>query len=309
VAAAAALMLLTAAPVVANRRIARTFREEEIFAPTAFARLLAKLDPRREYRTLGESIYRPPTRTMDLSVRSDPAQLEVSRRGWSEYAHALWNRGTVLNLDYDRGDLSRVSTLRRLSEYASRSSRSAAFFGNLSLRYGVRYEGQTPLAGFRRFGGDALQHFDEHSAAYPDIRLAERWSETRGGIRALNNLARMGPGELLVETGLERNGTARAGAVRIVERKPERLVVDTRAIEPTWLFVLRAFWRYRTVRVDGQSVEVFPAQLAYTAVPVPSGVHRVEWTENVPGGEISRFGPILYVAALAALFVRQRRFR
>jgi hypothetical protein len=97
--------------------------------------------------------------------------------------------------------------------------------------------------------------------------------------------------------------------VRILERKPERLVVETQAIDPTWLFVLRAFWSYRTVRVDGRPVEVFPAQLAFSALPVPSGVHRVEWTEKVPGGEVSRFGPILYVAVVAVLIIRQRRSR
>ncbi|HEY3125277.1 MAG TPA: hypothetical protein VGK70_14600, partial [Thermoanaerobaculia bacterium] len=172
-AAIGALLLLTAAPIAASRRIGRTFREEEVFAPTAFARMIRKVDPEGAYRTLGESMYRPTTGALPWALGPDPAGLEVSRREWYEYAHAIWNRGTVLNLDLDQSDLSRVNSLRLISLPAVRSRGSAAFFGNLSLRFGLRHRGEPALAGYRRFGGDALQDFDEHELAYPDIRMAE----------------------------------------------------------------------------------------------------------------------------------------
>jgi hypothetical protein len=180
VATACALALLTAAPIVAGRRIARTFREEEVFAPARFARMIQKIDPEGAYRTLGQSIFRPATPALDWAVRSDPAHLEISRRAWYECAHAIWGRGTVLNEDADHGDFSRIQTLRRVGELASRSPGSAAFFGNLSLRFGVRYRGQSPLPGYREYGGDLLQEFDEHEASYPHIRMGERWRVTTG---------------------------------------------------------------------------------------------------------------------------------
>jgi hypothetical protein len=308
-AAVGALLLLTAAPIAASRRIGRTFREEAVFAPTAFARMIRKFDPEGAYRTLGESMYRPTTGALPWALGPDPAGLEVSRREWYEYAHAIWNRGTVLNLDLDHGDLSRVNSLRLISLPAVRSRGSAAFFGNLSLRFGLRHRGQPPLAGYRRFGGDALQDFDEHELAYPDIRMAERWRETTGGIPALREIGRMRPGEILVESGIPRTGNARPGRIKILEKKPERLVMEVATLDPTWLFALRAYWEHRTVRMDGRRIEVQPAQIAFSAVAVPAGVHRIEWRECVPGGRISRWGPVLFGLLVARLLVRERRSR
>jgi hypothetical protein len=304
-----ALALLTAAPVAANRRIARIFREEEVFAPTAFARIIAKADPRGDYRTLGESVFLPATPGLALAIRSDPAELEVSRREWYEYAHALWSRGTVLNMDLDRGDLSRVDTLRRVGELAVKSRTSSAFFGNLSLRFGARYRGQPALSGYRPFRADLLQEFDEHEAAYPDVRLAQRWRETAGGVPALREIGRVGPGEVLVETGVDRIGASRGGRVVMKEREPERLVMEVDARDPTWLFVLRAYWNHRTVRLDGRPVDVAPAQLAFSAVPIPVGRHAIEWVERVPGGDVSRWGPVVSLLASIVLFVRGRLSR
>jgi MYXO-CTERM domain-containing protein len=61
------------------------------------------------------------------------------------------------------------------------------------------------------------------------------------------------------------------------------------------------------VRVDGREVEQVPAQIAFTAVPIPPGRHRVDWEETLPGGEVSRFGPVLGLLGAAGLLARQRR--
>jgi hypothetical protein len=71
--------------------------------------------------------------------------------------------------------------------------------------------------------------------------------------------------------------------------------------------VLRGFWSHRTVRLDGRPVEPVPAQLAFTAIPIPAGEHVVDWRENLPGGDVSRLGPVLFVLAAAALLLRERR--
>ncbi len=303
---AIALIILTAVPLAANRRIARTFREDEVFAPTAFARFLQRRDPPGAYRTLGESIYLPRSK-MELDVAgSDVGLIDLPRRRWYEYVGALWHRGTVLNGDLDGGDLARVESLRGVSRIAARYRDSASFFAGLALRWGIRFRDQPSLAGFRRIGGDPVQDWDELSEAVPDIRLVERWREVAGGIRAVSLLPHLQTGEIEIETGSEQTGTARPGQVRILEKTPERLRIETKSQDSTWLFVLRAYWPYRDVRVDGQEAEVFPAHLAYSAIFLRSGRHVVDWNERLPGAGASRWGPVLFVLGCGLLLIRHR---
>jgi hypothetical protein len=303
---AVSLALLSFVPIVANRRIAGTFREEEILAPTAFARFLQRRDPASAWRTLGESVYRETSRADSWVTAWDPTYTELPRRNWSEHTQVLWSRGTVLNYDYDVGDLSRLETLRQISQFAARHQRGEVFFGSLGLRWGIRFRDQRPLPGYRRFGGDMLQDWDENSTALPDIRLVKSWRETPGGIPALNEIGRLDRDEIVVETGVSRVGTAPGGEVRVLEKHPERMVLETRALQATWLFVLRGHWEYRTVLLDGREVEVQPAQLAFSAVAIPKGIHRLHWQERVPGGRLSRWGPVLFVLLGALILFRER---
>ena len=73
--------------------------------------------------------------------------------------------------------------------------------------------------------------------------------------------------------------------------------------------MLRAFWPYRTVLLDGKPVETVAAQLAFCAVPIPPGAHHIQWREEIPGWTVSRYGPVLFVALLAAAVVADRRRR
>ena len=83
-------------------------------------------------------------------------------------------------------------------------------------------------------------------------------------------------------------------------------MVRAQATDATFLFVLRGLWGYRDVRVDGVPVEPVPAQLAFCGVPIPRGRHLVEWEETLPGAELSRWGPVLFVLAAALLVARDR---
>lgn len=297
---AAALALLTLGPVAATRRIPEVSSEREAFGPTRLARRIASADPDGAYRTLGESIYARPE---EAAARSGLAWAEIPRESWVYYTPVFWGRGTVFNYDFDAGDLARVESLRRLSGFAAAAPDGAAFFGNLCLRFGVRPRGQPPVPGFRPVGGNAAQEWDLHDGALPDVRLATRWKEEPGALEAAAELPRVGPGELLLETGRRADGAAPAGIVRVVEKSPERLRLETEAPRPAWLFVLRAFWNHRTVTIDGREVETVPAYLAYTAICVPAGRHAIDWRERVPGGESSRFGPVAAGIAAALLFV------
>ena len=306
---ASALLLLTAIPIAANRRVAPSFLEEAVFAPTAFARFVENRDPQGTYRTLGESLFLGDSPLSDRASEGTMLFSDISRRAWVEHSQVLWSRGTVLNEDFDTGDLSRTESLRKVSAMATGFRDSDAFFGSLALRFGIRFRDQKPIAGYHRVGGDALQEWDEHVRAFPDIRLLESWREVDGAVPALREISSLKEGEAVIESGFTRAGRARPGSVRIVERSAERLELDVDAPDPGWLFVLRAFWPFREIRIDGQLAEAVPAQLGFSAVAVPAGHHRVEWEERLPGLAVSRAGPLLFAAIGVGLLAASRRKR
>ena len=300
------LALLTLVPIAANRKIARTFSEQSLFTPSPFDRYLRKADPRQDFRTFDETSYSGPSALQGAEERTDVSRAAFGRRSWLAYTHALWDRGTVFNGDLDGGDLSRLESLRRLSFRAAGFGDSQTFFGALALKWGARLRDQKPLAGYRRIRGDALLDWDEHEAPFPDVRLVERWREETGALPALSSLPLLKPGEIVIESGSQAAGSARPGSLRILEKSPERLRVEAAAPDPTWLFVLRDYFSYRTVLLDGNPVEDAPAQLAFSAVRVPAGRHTIDWREVVPGGGVSRWGPVLFVL-FAALLWRLKR--
>jgi hypothetical protein len=287
----AAVALLSAVPLCTGRPVAQTAHDGTVYPPTPFARTIARRDPEGGYRTLDESLYRPESALRDASMRGDPAGTEFYRQSWFYYTPTLWNRGTVLNSDLDVGDLSRIESLRRISGAAVGQADSGPFFSSLSLRYGIRFRDHPPLAGFRPFGGDAFRVWDENPEARPDIRLAARWREEPGPVEALARLPQLAADEVVIETGRQAQGAARPGRLRILEESPERFVLEVHSPDPTWLFVLRGDWRFRTVLLDSRPVDLWPAQIAFAALPVPAGNHRITWRENAPGLEISRWGP------------------
>jgi hypothetical protein len=255
---------------------------------------------------MGAAGYRPPSALQEAEAGNDPGQIEFSRRNWHQYTPALWRRGTVFNEDFDAGDLSRLQSLRRVSFRAAGHGQARPFFGALALRFGIRFRDQAPLPGYHRVGGDALMDWDEHQRAYPDIRLLEQWREETGAVEALNLLPALKDGEIVIESGSRTAGMARPGRLAVLERTPERLSLETVTLDATWLFVLRGHWSGRTVLVDGRESEDAPAQLAFSAVRVPAGRHRIEWKEEVPAWKISRFGPILSALALLWFLCRGR---
>jgi hypothetical protein len=300
------LALLTLVPVAANRRIAHTIPETRLVTPTAFERFLHRADPDGRFRTLGEPFYLGLSRT---SISEWATNLESGGETWVVYRQALAGRGTVFNLDFDAGDFARVQSLRTLSLVMHAEPTAPAFFASLALRWGIRFEGQGAVPGYRRLGGNAVYHWDELPEALPDVRLVERWREESRPLDAARALSALEIGEIVLESGATERGRARPGFVHVLEKTPERLLVETDAPDPTWLFVLRGFWPYRRVLLDGKPVETLPAQLAFSAVEIPAGRHTVDWTEEVPGLAVSRFGPLLAGAVLALLLIRDRRNR
>lgn len=309
VALPAAVLLLTAVPLFANRRIARAFPEEAVFSPTAFARSVAASDPAGAFRTLDASRYRAPSPLDAAEQARDPGGNAFYRGSWFLYTPCLWNRGVVLNADPDVGDFSRMESLRRVSALFPSAENGAALFSSLSLSRAVRFRDQAALPGFHPVGGDGLQIWDENPSALPSLRLAASWREARGPVDALSALARLAPGEIVIETE-ERgrpDGPLSGGTLSDVDDRPERLRFTSATPSPSWVFVLRGFWPYRDVRVDGRRVDPVPALLAFSAIPVPAGTHSVDWREELPGGGVSWLGPVMFLAAAGVLLARGAR--
>jgi hypothetical protein len=300
-------VLLTAVPILANRRIAFVLNEQELFPLTPFARFVEHADPRGAYRILSESLYLPPSPLLFQHAEPSGAYIEAQRWTLAAFLPALWHRGTVFNHDFDSGDFVRMENLRKISVTAAGFTDSAPFFAGFALRWGIRFCDQNPPSGYRRFAGNWLQDWDELPEALPDIRLASSWIEESRPLAVAADLPQLKLGEIVLETGRRARGVAPPGIVRVLRKDPERLVVETVTARPSWLFVLRGFWSHRTVSIDGRPVEAVPAQLAFSAVGVPAGRHRVDWKERVPGGSVSRWGPVFYAVAAAILAIRSGR--
>jgi hypothetical protein len=303
-AAAVAVAMWTLVPVVASRRIAHSFPQDDVLGATPFARFAAREDPAGRFRELDASPWRPAETGLDFEQRH-PAGLETYRRSWSLYAPLLWDRGTVLNVDPDVGDLSRAGSLRAASRMFLELPNAAALFASLSLRHAIRWTSAEPLPGFVRAGGNALQSWDESPSALPSVRIVSRWIGVASAPEALAALPRLQDGDVVIETGQRGSGRDAGSTLAVVSDRPGRVELTVNAKGPVWLFVLRGFWPYRTVLVDGEPVETAPAQLAFTALPVPAGAHRVVWSENVPGRAFSWIGPVAFLAA-ALLLLRGR---
>jgi len=299
----ASLSLLALVPIFATRKIVELARPEDAFAPTAFARMQQKKDPHGLFRTLGESIYR----SLPAGL-TEPGQgwAPSPARSWTEHTQALWRRGTVFNDDFDSGDFFRMETLRRLSAQAVGYRDAGTFFGSLALRWGVRFHGQEPVPGYHPVGGDAMCDWDEHERPLPAIRLLEEWKEETSPAAALRAIPGLAAGAVVLETGRRATGRAPGGEVRILQQSRDHLSLETSAVDSGWLFVLREFWVWRRVLVDGRKVATVPAQVAFSAIQIPAGRHRIDWTEEIPGFRVSRWGPILFVLFAAMICARTR---
>jgi hypothetical protein len=90
--------------------------------------------------------------------------------------------------------------------------------------------------------------------------------------------------ERLVVEDAKRAGTKLAsesdndlGTARIELYEPERVVIAVEAARPCFLFVADTMYPEWEASVDGAAATIHPAQLAFRAVELPAGEHRVEF--------------------------------
>jgi len=112
--------------------------------------------------------------------------------------------------------------------------------------------------------------------------------------------------EVILASGPPGGSPARIGSVRLLDTRPDRIVVEADLDDDGWLVTLEGYdpdWR---ASVDGRPVPVQRANLAFRAVPVPAGRHVVE-QRYLPGSigrglAVSGFGVL---ALLGLAFVKR----
>ncbi len=84
---------------------------------------------------------------------------------------------------------------------------------------------------------------------------------------------------ILADGAAMQNGGAQLGSedVRIVDYKPERVVLSVRASAPGYVLLADTWYPGWVARVDGAETPIRRADLIYRAVPVSAGAHQIEF--------------------------------
>lgn len=104
---------------------------------------------------------------------------------------------------------------------------------------------------------------------------------------------------------------AEFAAADIVEALPERVTIKATLDAPGYLILTDLFHPGWSATIDGEATEVLPANLAFRAVPLSAGEHKVVFQYECPGqkGGILLSGVMLALLVLAAVIssIRGRR--
>nr|WP_303652772.1 YfhO family protein [Paludisphaera mucosa] len=144
--------------------------------------------------------------------------------------------------------------------------------------------------------GDAFLHVNPN--ALPRARLAGRPAYAEGREEAVETLTRLGPEvqeRLVVEDPARPlDADARvAGTAKIETDLPEEVVVSVSAETPAYLVLADTFDPGWSATVDGEPAAIVPAYVAFRAVFVKPGSHRI----------VFRYAPAGFAAGLAATAV------
>ncbi len=114
--------------------------------------------------------------------------------------------------------------------------------------------------------------------------------------------------EVLVHQDVLPAGTRQPfGPAAILEYTPNRVVVEADLEQPGYLVLSDIFAAGWSAKVDGTRAQVLPANVAFRAVPLPAGAHRVEFVYNPPGfilgAGLSLIGLLILLALMGRSFV------
>lgn len=73
------------------------------------------------------------------------------------------------------------------------------------------------------------------------------------------------------------------GTAAILSRQPERVVIEVDALQRALLVLTDAYYTGWRATIDGEPVEILPANHAVRGVMIPEGKHVVEFKYRTPG--------------------------
>ena len=251
------------------------------------------------------AIPRAPSARSTSPAIARPRALQLAGKGASPWGNELTRRPLVLYTPValgPRNGLQRRPGRRRPLAHGQPAPVSALCGGRPTARRSSRRSrcGSASVFATRsrcrdssRFGGDALQDWDENPDALPDIRLAasaggRRPAPSRRSARSPHGCRRDRPRDGPPRQRSRRGPADRADPSSAV---PSAWRCDVVRAGPGWLFVLRGFWPYRTVRVDGQPGRDRSGAARVLRGAGPAGSHRIDWREEVPGLRGLALGP------------------
>ncbi len=98
------------------------------------------------------------------------------------------------------------------------------------------------------------------------------------------------------------------GSARITQEIPERLVVETESLAPSYLVVSDSFDPGWSATVDGRGATIYPAYCAFRAVYLPQGKHTVVFEYSPAGFKLGlSISVVAILLSLVLLFVPRGR--
>ena len=90
----------------------------------------------------------------------------------------------------------------------------------------------------------------------------------------------------------------------MITDEPELVVIDTDGQADAWLVLADSFMPGWSADIDGVAAPILAADLAFRAVAVPAGPHRVTFRYDAPGWALGRIGGLLGLLGAVALALR-----
>jgi len=213
-----------------------------------------------------------------------------------------WSLPPVWGLSSSTGETPLYS--RRLLEYNEHAKPGAGRFDIEAVSHILAGQALGRLDPHPQQVGTAYIHVNKN--ALPRARLAGRPTYASGEAEAVALLDRLGPAirDRLVVEDPDRplaEGAEPAGTATIVVDDPERVEVATTSNESAYLVLADTFDPGWSATIDGKSVPIRPAYVAFRAVFLPSGTHRVVFIYRPAGFATGLTASIAGVAMILIL--------
>jgi len=289
--------------------------------------VLAAAEPRPYQRTFVFDYHRPGS-ALRLLGHEQPFRATVGEEDWEGPWHApralraygfaplfaIWRREESYSLDPVSLYSHDIATVNRVFESAERSP-------ELQLRF-LRMAAVDGVVALHRDGFEPLRHVATLPSPFVEPIQVFRVPDTlpRAYVVGRARVAPSGQGwkallapdfdparEVILPDAPVLDSGDDTGSCRIVSLKPDRMIVDAELRAPSYVVTVDAYdpgWR---VLVDGRRAKQLRANVAFRAVEVPAGAHRIEFVYRPASVQAGLATSAL--AAVGALVWRLRRRR